>query len=210
MQEVLRSKTKNEEAAKESYYLCLAQSGSLIIPVYLPESAQIEEGDLVSVEWPGGPLQAAVRFVRLCNPESDLWQAVTIAKQMPPVRAMEYARTKQIVWNHIEWGDKEPETAKGEVTMDLIIGTVAEHFHTTAEDIRGSKRDPDIIRPRQIAMYLCRSMTNASLSSIGEALGKRDHSTIMHGIEKADSDIRKDRDIQRTIDILKEKIQQQA
>jgi chromosomal replication initiator protein len=49
-------------------------------------------------------------------------------------------------------------------------------------------------------------MTNLSLSSIGDSLGKRDHSTIMHGIEKVDNDIKQYEDIRRTIDILKKKI----
>ena len=57
-----------------------------------------------------------------------------------------------------------------------------------------------------MAMYLCRNMTNLSLHSIGDVLGKRDHSTIMHGIEKVDNDIKQYEDIRRTIDVLKNKI----
>ena len=98
-----------------------------------------------------------------------------------------------------------PDT-KREITSDLIINTVAEHFNISAQDLRGSKRNSEIVQPRHIAMYLCRNMTNLSLSSIGDSLGKRDHSTIMHGIEKVDNDIKQYEDIRRTIDILKKKI----
>ena len=73
-------------------------------------------------------------------------------------------------------------------------------------DLKGSKRNSEIVQPRHMAMYLCRNMTNLSLNSIGDALGKRDHSTIMHGIEKVDNDIKQYEDIRRTIDVLKNKI----
>ena len=95
---------------------------------------------------------------------------------------------------------------KREITADLIISTVAEHFNLSVQDLKGSKRNSEIVQPRHMAMYLCRNMTNLSLHSIGDVLGKRDHSTIMHGIEKVDNDIKQYEDIRRTIDVLKNKI----
>lgn len=70
------------------------------------------------------------------------------------------------------------------ITPEYIISTVAEHFDLSPADIMGSKRVSKIVHPRQIAMYLCREMTDVSLIVIGKCMGNRDHTTIMHGIEK--------------------------
>ncbi len=134
------------------------------------------------------------------------------------IRELEGALTKLIALSRVESSDISLELAedalkefispdrKREITADLIINTVAEHFNISSQDLRGSKRNSEIVQPRHIAMYLCRNMTNLSLNSIGESLGKRDHSTIMHGIEKVDNDIKQYEDIRRTIDVLKKKI----
>ena len=75
-----------------------------------------------------------------------------------------------------------------EITPQLIIEIVAEHFQKTPEQLISKSRSSDIVRPRQIAMYLCKNMTGASLAGIGEILGGRDHSTIIHGIEKIEAE----------------------
>ena len=95
---------------------------------------------------------------------------------------------------------------KREVTAELIINTVAEHFNIPVQDINGSKRNSEIVQPRQIVMYLCRNMTNMSFNSIGDALGKRDHSTVIYGINKVGDDIKQFDEFRRTIDVLKKKI----
>ena len=63
--------------------------------------------------------------------------------------------------------------------------------------------------PRQVAMYLCRELTSTPLKSIGKSLGNRDHTTIMHGIEKMEKEISTDSNLNNTIDILKKKINPQ-
>ena len=134
------------------------------------------------------------------------------------IRELEGALTKLIALSRVENREITPELAenalkefispdhKREITADLIISTVAEHFNLSVQDLKGSKRNSEIVQPRHMAMYLCRNMTNLSLHSIGDVLGKRDHSTIMHGIEKVDNDIKQYEDIRRTIDVLKNKI----
>ena len=57
-------------------------------------------------------------------------------------------------------------------------------------DIAGNKRNNEIVIPRQIAMYLCRKMTDASLKSIGSLLGKRDHTTIINGQKKIEEELK--------------------
>lgn len=92
------------------------------------------------------------------------------------------------------------------ITPEYIINTVAEHFDVTATDIMGTKRNSKIVYPRQIAMYLCREMTNIPLKSIGKSMGNRDHSTVMHGIEKIEKELVSSPDTKEIVDILKKKI----
>ena len=92
------------------------------------------------------------------------------------------------------------------VTPEFIITTVAEHFDLTSEEITGSKRSSKVVLPRQIAMFLCREMTNVPLKGIGKYLGNRDHTTIMHGIEKIEKELQTSDSLQNTVSILKKKI----
>ncbi len=92
------------------------------------------------------------------------------------------------------------------ITPDYIINTVAEHFDITPDDIKGDKRSSKIAHPRQIAMYLCREMTGMNLQRIGEYMGGKDHTTIMYGIRKIESQIKSSDSIKNTIQLLKKKI----
>jgi chromosomal replication initiator protein len=70
------------------------------------------------------------------------------------------------------------------VSLDEILETVAEYYRIPREDLCGKQRDKHIVVPRQVAMFLMRQETQASLLDIGNALGGRDHSTVLHGCEK--------------------------
>lgn len=93
-----------------------------------------------------------------------------------------------------------------EVTPELVIQVVADHFNLNTLDILSQKRQKDIVYPRQIVMYLCRNITGTPLQEIGKALGGRDHTTIIHGIDKISEDLEKNPTLQNTIDILKKKL----
>lgn len=92
------------------------------------------------------------------------------------------------------------------VTPEIIIEIVADHYNLTSADIVSKKRPREISYPRQIAMYLCRTLTDLSLPQIGESIGKRDHTTVLHGYEKINTEIKKDSLLQNTIEILTKKI----
>ena len=96
--------------------------------------------------------------------------------------------------------------AKKEVTPELIIEIVADHFGITPADILSKKRNADIVYPRQIAMYLCRQMTTVPLQSIGKALGNKDHTTIMYGADKIAKEVVTNEATKSTVDILIKKI----
>ena len=101
-----------------------------------------------------------------------------------------------------------PNAAR-EVTPDLILQIVSDHLNIQAIDILGQKRNKEIANARQIVMYLCRNMTSTPLQQIGKFLGGRDHTTVIHGIEKITKDLPKDPALQNTIEILKKKINPQ-
>lgn len=76
------------------------------------------------------------------------------------------------------------EQAPRSVTCEDILTAVAEYYAVSADDLKGPQRSRSISIPRQMAMYLCRRLTDASLPYIGQALGGRDHTTVMHGCAK--------------------------
>jgi len=98
---------------------------------------------------------------------------------------------------------------KREVTPELVIQVVADHYGITPLDISSQKRNKEIVYPRQIVMYLCRDMVGTPLQMIGKYLGGRDHTTIIHGIEKINTEMNKNDTLNNTIEILKKKISPQ-
>ena len=83
---------------------------------------------------------------------------------------------------------------------------VSEYFQISIDDIRGKKRSSNISFPRQIAMYLCRKMTSESFPRIGLEFGGKDHSTVMHSVEKIENEIKVNKDLANIIEKLKKDI----
>ncbi len=92
------------------------------------------------------------------------------------------------------------------ITPDLIITTVSEHMGVSEDDIRSKKRSQDIATARQIVMYLCREFTVLSLKSIGNAVGGKDHATVINGINRVETKIKEDQSLKSTIDTLIKKL----
>ena len=95
---------------------------------------------------------------------------------------------------------------KRTVTPELILDVVSEHFGISIADLKSSKRTAEIAVPRQIFMYLCRTLTSVSMKEMGIVLGGKDHSTINHGIKKIQTEIQKNESLSNTVDIIKKKI----
>ena len=129
-----------------------------------------------------GALTKVVAFSRLQNTEITLGLATEILK------------------------DQFSTADSREITPDLIIETVADHFHIAVKDLISPKRSKDIAYPRQIAMYLCKEMTSFPLIKIGNCLGKRDHATVIHGCEKIKKDLVNNESLQSTLETIKKKI----
>jgi chromosomal replication initiator protein len=92
------------------------------------------------------------------------------------------------------------------ITPELIVDIVAEHYNLTSLDIYSKDKSRKISYPRQIVMFLCRRLTEMSVTDIGKSLGNRDHSTVIHGCDKIYKDIEMDPSIHNTIDVLIKKI----
>lgn len=75
-------------------------------------------------------------------------------------------------------------TGGGEVRIDVIQEAVARHYSVTIDELVGEKRTKRIVVPRQVAMYLSRELTDASLPAIGRAFGGRDHTTVIYAVQK--------------------------
>ena len=89
------------------------------------------------------------------------------------------------------------------LSYDLIQETVAKYFNITVNDLKGSRRSNDIALPRQIAMYLCRTIAQMSTNAIGSCFGKRDHSTVLHACNKIEKDIKQDNNLKMVVDSVK-------
>ncbi len=134
------------------------------------------------------------------------------------IRELEGALNRLMAYSRLTHVNITIETAKEQlesiinpdshktVTPELIIEIVAEHFQKTPDQLLSKSRSSDIARPRQIAMYLCKQMTQTSLTDIGRILGGRDHSTIIHGIEKIEKECKKDQSTQNLIETIHKKI----
>ena len=94
-----------------------------------------------------------------------------------------------------------------EITADVIIEIVAEHYNLNRSELASPTKKKNIAYPRQIAMYLCREMTDVPLVTVGELLGGRDHSTVIHGCDRISTDLRTNEQLQSTIENLRKKIE---
>ena len=93
-----------------------------------------------------------------------------------------------------------------QITPELILEVVSEHYSVSISDLKSGTRNSNIAIPRQVAMYLCRTMTDTPLKSIGIILGGRDHSTVSHGVDKVTEEIKLDEAFNNTVEIIKKKI----
>ena len=96
--------------------------------------------------------------------------------------------------------------AKNEISIATIQKQVADFYNITQGDILGKKRVKQIVMPRQIAMYLSRELTDFSLPKIGNEFGGKDHTTVLHAIDKIEAELKKDTDLQNDITKLKAKL----
>ena len=91
-------------------------------------------------------------------------------------------------------------------SINRIQRIVAEYFQVSVDDMKSKKRSANLTLPRQIAMYLCRTITNESFPKIGIDFGGKDHSTVMHSVEKIENEIKTNKEMAAIIEKLKKEI----
>jgi chromosomal replication initiator protein len=89
------------------------------------------------------------------------------------------------------------------ISIEEVIRTVAKRYGLKPTDLKSPKRAKPITQARQIAMYLCRELTNESFPEIGSRFGGRDHATVIHAVNKVTGQLEADPDIQREVQELR-------
>ncbi len=89
------------------------------------------------------------------------------------------------------------------LSVEYIQEVVAKYFDVTLDDLKGSRRSSDVVFPRQIAMYLCKNVAQISFPKIGQAFGKRDHSTVMHACEKIEKELKENSNTKLIVETVK-------
>jgi len=133
------------------------------------------------------------------------------------IRELEGALNRVIVYQKIN--NKPPDInivksllgkiikgGRKKITHKKIISTVAEFYGLTEKDIIIPSRKKEIVKPRQIAMYLLRRELNSSFSFIGERFGGKDHTTVIHSCEKINSQLQKDKNLEEEIQMIAQRI----
>ena len=92
------------------------------------------------------------------------------------------------------------------ISVEYIQEVVAKYFGIDVKDLKSSKKSNDIVFPRQVAMYLCRSVANISFPKIGDDFGKRDHTTVMHAYKKIDKEMKSNPNTKLIVDNLKKSL----
>ena len=100
------------------------------------------------------------------------------------------------------------QASSGIITIESIQRAIAEHYQLSISDLKSKNRGRKIVTPRQIAMYICKDITEYSLQDIGDEFGGRDHSTVIHSIEKIENDLKVDANLAATIKLLEQTIKE--
>jgi chromosomal replication initiator protein len=139
-----------------------------------------------------------------------------IAEKIPSnIRQLEGALNRVLAYNSLTYAPVTMDVAKEalkeilaqdtarEINEKVIKDVVSRYFDLKVSDLSSKRRSRDVSFPRQIAMYLCRSLTDMSLPKIGEKFGGRDHTTVMHAFNKISVDINENEEIRNTIEEIK-------
>ena len=135
------------------------------------------------------------------------------------VRALESCLTKLIAYCQLLNKDISLDIAKEQlrhiissnndtsgISIDMVIKTVASYFNVSPFDIRGKNKNQSIVLPRQIAMYLCRKLTDFSTTEIGNEFGGKNHTTVMYNVQKVEARLKSS---EKEINNIMEKIENQ-
>ncbi|MCL2860426.1 MAG: chromosomal replication initiator protein DnaA [Oscillospiraceae bacterium] len=182
--------------------------------------SRFEWGLIVDISSPDFETRVAIlrKKAELKNIIIDTEILYNIATQIDSnIRELEGVLNKIIALSSLTVGPISMETAERAIndiilkketiiSNEYIQEVVSNYFNIEKRDLKSSKRSNDIAYPRQIAMYLCRSVANSSLKQIGYDFGKRDHTTVMHAVKKIEADLKENKNTRLIVDSVKKVI----
>ena len=124
---------------------------------------------------------------------------VIFAMKMNKDHTLSEGQVKELLGNHFIGGGKK------RITIEMIQAAVEDFYGVSHKDIVGRGRARSIVRPRQVAIYLCRDLSETTLSNIGKAFN-RDHTTVLHSCELISSQMQEDRNLREELEAVREKI----
>jgi len=139
--------------------------------------------------------------------QKEIFEGLTPGTYRFYVEADEFA---PIVSAEIVLRDLIPDSANSEITAPTIMAVTADFFGVSIEDLCGPGKTKALAQARQIAMYLCRELTDLSLPRIGQTFGGRDHTTVMHADKKIRNEIAQRRKTFEQVQELTARIKQRA
>lgn len=178
---------------------------------------RLSGGLMCDIKPPDYETRIAILHSKVSNANVDIPDEIfeLVAKQVKSnIRELEGAIRTIVAYSQISQKDIGLDTAnrilgdyissshKRKIDADFIIKEVESYFNLKSDEIKSSRRDKEYTYPRQIAMYICRELTQLSLPDIGKEFGGRDHSTVMHSIRKIKSEMQKDLSTMNTINNL--------
>lgn len=171
---------------------------------YLPEYVfvYIAENIHSNVRQLEGALNTLSVFIRINN--EDIKQIIKSGKA-------EDEESKQFIMNIVKdaLSGIISDESDVSVTPEKILSTVSEHYNVSINDILSTKRSKDIALARQLVMYLCRSLTDKSLQSIGEIVGGKDHATVYNGIKRIEDKMKKESQFESNVTVIINKLNPQ-
>jgi len=180
--------------------------------------SRFEAGLIVDIPVPDFELRTAILLIKARQRKIDLKMdlAQLIAANIESTRKMEGFLTRLITLS-AELASSllgktlaEKELSQTKIKPKTVIEVVADYYHLKINQLKGSTRIKEIVLPRQILMYLLRIELGLPLMEVGELLGGRDHTTIMHGVEKITNLTKDSEDIRVDISGIKQRISQQS
>lgn len=183
--------------------------------------SRFEWGLIVDIQPPDLETRIAIlqRKAQIRGVDIPLEALDYIARQIPHnIRELEGALNR--VCAYCELNNSRPElstitnilggllagTKRRGVTPKVILEKTADFYDVGVEELTGPKRDKEIVVPRQIAMYLMREELHLSYPKIAQEINKKDHTTIMHGVEKMEKEIDKNEQIRQEINMIRERL----
>ena len=182
-------------------------SGGLVVPI------STFDGDLRRAIVGKRAEQAAFRFAGVSFPQAVLDYIAKVV--VSHGRDLDGAVNRLVAANQLTGepitiglaertlGDLVRSQEARRVRIEDILRIVSRHYKVPRNDLLSSRRSRDVVRPRQIAMYLAKSLTSRSLPEIGRRFGGRDHTTVLHSVRKVEQMMKDDSELTQEIELLK-------